>query len=115
MATTRTSLATHFSHLSPPWQRVFRTCQAVGFGSVEGLGVRRGEPVFGPGCVARHERKLGGGDAGGRPPIDAADFQLKLAHVELIQEFARLPDGAGVTVEVRHGLPARLVRVETLA
>lgn len=100
--------------MSLPWQRLIRTDQAVYFGSVEGVGACRGEPASAP-AGARYERKFASPDAKAPAAINQTDFQFKAAHLELIQKFAGLPDGVVVTLEIRYGLPARLVRVKPLA
>lgn len=70
--------------------------------------VSGGDPCFDPPPKITREIKLGI-DAPARPTAEEADFELKRAVVDLFDNFDCLPDGTAVTIEVRHGLPARLI------
>ncbi|MGO9111120.1 MAG: hypothetical protein ACLP9L_18000 [Thermoguttaceae bacterium] len=50
-----------------------------------------------------------GADTTERPATANDDFALKRHVTDLFEQFDRLPDGSVVTIEVRHGLPARLI------
>lgn len=82
--------------------------QRIGFGRIEQLRVVAGEPTFTPMPTVVREVKFGGapgGDAAARP----VEFALKQDVVDLLAELRALGDGATVSIEVRHGLPHRLL------
>jgi hypothetical protein len=61
-----------------------------------------------------HEIKFGG-DNGPRPERDAGDFTLKSQVVEMLQHFDRLGDGTIDSIEVKHGLPFRMIVADDAA
>lgn len=94
--------------LSAPRKRLLELLADLNFGRVEGLTVRRGEPVFHPPPRVVREVKFGG-DNGPRPERDANDFLLKAQAVELFRHLDRLDDGTVQSIEVKHGLPFRML------
>lgn len=82
--------------------------QQLHFGKIEGLVIMAREPCFTPAPTVTQEIKLGA-EAVERPACGRDDFPLKRHLVELFDQFDHLPDGAVVAIEVRHGLPARLI------
>jgi hypothetical protein len=94
------------STLSASRQKLLRIMQRNPFSNVETV-VLGGEPCFDRLRVTR-EIKLGI-DAPALPTAEDADFGLKRAVTDLFDHFDRLRDGTAVTIEVRHGLPARLI------
>ena len=96
------------STLSAPRQKLLQTMQQLYFGKIEDLMVRAGEPLFSPALRITQEIKLGG-DAAERKQPRTDDFTLKRHATDLFDQFDLLPDGSFVTIEVRHGLPARLI------
>ncbi|MBN8597243.1 MAG: hypothetical protein J0L78_06175 [Planctomycetes bacterium] len=100
------------SEASPSEQRLIELMTRVGFGRIE-CRVRSGEPVLDTAPLVVREVKLGGErliGAGCRQP----DYALKDAVLELLAELKACPDNADVTIEVRHGLPHRLLVQEVL-
>lgn len=100
------------SEASPSEQRLIELMTRVGFGRIE-CRVRCGEPVLDPAPLVVREVKLGGErliGAGCRQP----DYALKDAVLELLAELKACPDNADVTIEVRHGVPHRLLVQEVL-
>lgn len=89
-------------------QRLVETMQRLNFGRIEGLAVRGGLPAFSLPCRVIRDIKIGG-DNGARPEVDQRDFVLKDSVVELFEHFAELGDGTVEVLEVRHGLPTKLV------
>lgn len=86
--------------------------QQVNFGRIEGLVVRDRQPVLEPPPTIVREVKFGG-ENGPRPELHSADFVLKSQVVELFTFFDGLRDGVIDVLEVKHGLPFRmLVREE---
>ena len=100
--------------LSPARQRLVILMQSIHFGRVENLVVRRGEPVFDPPPAIVREIKFGG-DNGPHPERDARDFQLKAQVVELFRTLDRLADGKVLVLDVKHGLPFRMLVADSAA
>ncbi len=89
-------------------RRLLEVMQFVNFGRIENLVVRGGEPSLVPLPRIVREVKFGG-DNGPRPEAAAGDFKLKAQVVELFRELERLGDGTVEVLEVKHGLPFRLL------
>jgi hypothetical protein len=100
--------------LSAPRRRLLELMQSVNFGRVEGLLVRGGEPVFEPAPRVVREIKMGG-ENGPRPERNAGNFLLKDQAVELFRHLDHLRDGEIEVLEVKHGLPFRLLVTEAAA
>lgn len=94
--------------LSAPRRRLLELLAGLNFGRVENLSVRGGDPAFDPPPRIVREVKFGG-DNGPRPERDAADFLLKVQAVELFRHLDRLGDGTVQSIEVKHGLPFRML------
>lgn len=90
--------------LSGPKQRVIEQCQDIAFGRIT-FHVAGGEPDLGRPWRTRRTVKLNGGENGPRPETASNDFELRKEHLALLDQMARLSDGACVTIEVKHGLP----------
>lgn len=97
-----------FADLSPAWQRLLRLFQTIHFGRIEELEIRNGEPVFSPEPGVFLELKLDTAD-GPRPELRLDCFELKSQVERFIEQVARLKDGTVERIEVRHGLPFRMV------
>jgi len=98
------------NELSGPQRRIIEQCQAVNFGQIT-FTVQGGQPDPDKPWPTRQTVKLGGGENGPRPESASADFSLRKEQVALIHHISKLPDGARVTVEVKHGLPF-LIEIE---
>jgi hypothetical protein len=96
------------SSLSEPQKRLVELMQELNFGCIERLTVRRGEPMFDPAPRIVQDIKIGG-ENGPRPELARNDFALRSQVTELFEHLARLGDGAVETLEIKHGLPFRLV------
>jgi hypothetical protein len=81
--------------------------QQLHFGKIE-LTVQAGEPSFTPAPTITKEIKLGI-DAAKQPVPTNDDFALKRSVTDLFAHLERLGNGSVVAIEVRHGLPARLI------
>jgi hypothetical protein len=102
------------SALSPARRRLIELMQTINFGRIEDLAVRGGNPVFAPPPRVVREIKIGG-DNGPRPERDAANFLLKDQVVELLHHLDHLGYGTVAVLEVKHGLPFRLLVAEAAA
>ena len=94
------------STLSGARQELVVVMQQLNFGKIEGLLIVGGAPSFTPTTKITQEVKLGG-EGSERKRQD--DFTLKRHLTDLFDQFDQLADQSVVTVEIRHGLPARLL------
>jgi hypothetical protein len=95
--------------LSPNRRRLLEAMQRLNFGRIEDLEIRSGEPTFSPAPRIIQDIKLGGVDNGRRPELDREDFVLRSCVIELFDHLEHLGDGTVSAIEVRYGLPVRLV------
>jgi len=90
--------------LSEPWKRIVAVMQDLNFGRIT-FSVRSGQPDFTrPFRTVRTVKPAGNGN-GPRPEAHSADFEVRKEVSTLIEQVAKAPDGAQVTVEVKYGLP----------
>lgn len=97
--------------LSEPRRRLVRHMQRLRFGRIETLVIRGGEPVFDPPPNFVREHKFGG-ENGPHPNLRADDFLLKDQVVDLFRQLDALSDGVITVLEVKHGLPFRMLVAE---
>jgi hypothetical protein len=95
--------------LSPNRRRLVEAMQVLNFGRIEQLQIRAGEPVFTPAPRLIQDIKIGSADGGPRPELAREDFPLKASVLELFDHLDRIRDGTVAVVEVRYGLPFRVV------
>lgn len=103
----RTPSSMYLRHCSPPRRKLVELMQSIYFGRMESLVVRRGEPVFSPPPTVIVEIKLASEELP-HPPGEG-DFHLKAEIIALFHSFDRLRDGNVMRLEIRHGLPFRLL------
>lgn len=94
--------------LTPGQRRLVEAMRLLAFGRIENLVVQHGEPVFDAATRFRRERKLGGKGGLSHRPIPPSCV-LKSEVRELLDELAAIGDGIIDRIEVRHGLPFRLI------
>lgn len=94
--------------LSAPRQRLVEAMQRIAFGRIEQLHVRNGDPVFEPPPRIVQEIKIGA-DGEPEPGSLTSDFALKKHVVELFQHLAQVRNGKIEAIEVKHGLPFRII------
>lgn len=99
--------AVRLSELSPPRQLLVRLCQAINFGSLHGLTIQDGEPIFSPPPIVALELKLDSDDER-RPEVDLDDFQVRDEFHRLLNWIDRFRNGMIERIEVRAGIPRRL-------
>jgi hypothetical protein len=105
----------HFKSLhSPQRQQLIRELQRINFGRIDCLVIRNGEPVLDPTPRKQIEIKFAG-ENGPRPELGAADFALKQQVVELFAFFDELRNGVIDVLEIKHGLPFRIIVTEVPA
>lgn len=95
-------------------ERLVRLMQEVNFGQIENLVVRNGRPVFDPPPRIVREVKFGGQN-GPRLEVAKGDFALKAQVRELFAQLEELGDGVVQCLEVKHGLPFRMIVEEVCA
>jgi len=100
--------------LSPARARLVEVMQRLNFGRVEGLVVRRGEPVLDPPPRVVREVKFCT-ENGPRPETAKDDFALKAQVRELFAHMETMGDGIIARIEVKHGLPFRMIVEENAA
>ena len=88
--------------------------QSVHFGRIEQLLIRNGEPVLTPRPHIYCERKFGG-ENGPHPEVAAANFLLKQQVMELFAFFDQQQNGTIDVLEIKHGLPFRMIVAEVPA
>jgi hypothetical protein len=97
--------------LSIPRRRLLELLQRVRFGRLQNLVVRGGEPVLDPAPTIIREHKFGG-ENGPHPKLQADDFLLKDQVVDLFRQLDALGDGVIAVLEIKHGLPFRMLVAE---
>lgn len=97
-----------FHDLSPDKARLVRLFQTINFGRIEELEVRKGEPQFSPAPRIFVEVKLDSED-GPRPESRLSDFALRRPVDRFFEQISRLENGTIERIDVRHGLPFRMV------
>ncbi len=109
-----TSKTPRFSQLSVSRQTLVRVCQDVNFGQIQGLHVRNSDPVWDPAPTVLSEVRLDI-EEGPRPEGELPDFKLSSEIQRLICQLDQLKDGRIEKIEVRGGVPRRLVPTSRLA
>ena len=102
----------HFSDLSPSWQTLVRLCQSINHGHIEALHVVAGEPIFDPAPTVLVDVKLDQ-DEGPRPEVNMPDFELCSEFRRLLSRISRIGKGKVARLEVRGGVPRRVVLEST--
>ncbi len=102
------------SSLSQPKRRLVELMQRINFGRIEGLVVRSGEPVLDPPPRIVREVKLCA-ENGPRPETAKEDFALKAQVREIFAHMEAMGDGVIGHIEIKHGLPFRMIFEENAA
>lgn len=94
--------------LSPARKKLVQQVHSLQFGRIENLRVLNGEPLLDPPPDFVREVKLG---RESWPPVQprTSDYALKSAVEDLFRELDRIGTGVVDCIEVRHGLPVRVV------
>jgi len=100
--------------ISRPRAALVELMQRINFGRVERLTVRSGEPVLAPRPRIIREIKFGG-ENGPRPEAARGDFALKAEVRALFAQLDALGDGIVAVLEIKHGLPFRMIVEEGAA
>jgi hypothetical protein len=97
-----------FSALSPARQTLVRVSQAVNFGELQNIQVRNGDPIFDDTSLVILDAKLEK-DELPRQELNLVDFVLCAEVSRLMSRLDELKNGKIKSLEVRAGIPRRLV------
>ena len=100
----------NYQRLSPSQQNLVRQMQEINFGRIEHLHVQNGQPIFTPMPKIVREVKFGG-ENGTRPEATCNDFMLKAQVVDLFKYVGGITNGVIELLEIKHGLPFRMLVV----
>ena len=95
------------SSLSKSQVQLVELMQRLNYGRIEGMPVRRGQPVLDPPPRIFRKLKVGGENAP-RQEIGKDDFELKAEIVELFDLFEEIGEGLARTLTIEYGLPQHL-------
>ena len=96
------------SDLSRARRDLIRLCQDIVYGQLIGISIKRGDPVLNPPPTILIEVKL---DASDDPRVELAlpDFTLREEIIRLLKRLDHLGDGFIDRLEVRAGIPRRMI------
>jgi hypothetical protein len=97
-----------FSQLSPERQALVRILQAVNFGEIRDVHIRDGNPISDDASVVLLDAKLDT-EENPRSELHLGDFELRAEVGRLMSRLDELKDGTIRRLEVRAGIPRRLV------
>ncbi len=96
------------NELSLVRQQLVDLLQRIDFGYIENLTMTNGEPTLDPLPRVVRDVKLSG-RTGTRRTSAVGDFVLKAEVVELLRHLEEIRNGTVARLEVRHGLPFRIL------
>ena len=96
------------SSLPEPHRQLLELMQHVNFGRIERLVIDEGQPLLEPRPRVVREFRFPG-ENGSRPEAAIEDFSLKAQVVELFRSFDEMRDGLIDVLEIKHGLPFRMI------
>jgi hypothetical protein len=99
------------SELPDPGRQLVELMQSINFGRIENLPVRGGLPILNPSPRVIREIKFGG-ENGPRPERSASDFALKAQVADFFDQLVRIGHGTIEVLEIKHGLPFRMMIAE---
>jgi hypothetical protein len=103
----------HKQSLSPGARQLVELMQHIGYGSVEELSIVRGEPNFDR--LPRVTREIKFGERETTQASMSTDAAPKRHVIELFAALVGIGDGVIERLEVRHGLPFRMIIAEPFA
>ena len=93
--------------LSPSLRRLLERMRRLGYGTVRGLHVRAGDPLFSPPFQVVRTVLLPEADAP-RRALASGNFVLKREHIAFHRELAGIDNGVIDVIKVHDGLPVVL-------
>lgn len=97
-----------FTQLSAPRQALVRLFQSVNFGLILGIAIKGGDPLFHPEPTVLLDVKLDA-DEGQRQEANLPDFALRDEVRRLMARLDQLKNGRIERIEIRSGIPRRVV------
>jgi hypothetical protein len=97
-----------FTQLSAPRQVLVRLCQSVNFGQILEVAIKNGDPVFYPEPTVLVDVRLDSEDDK-RQEADLPDFALRAEVCRLMARLDELKNGRIERIEVRSGIPRRVI------
>ncbi|MBX9677758.1 MAG: hypothetical protein K2X38_03260 [Gemmataceae bacterium] len=97
------------AQLTSQRQRLIELFQRINYGSIEGLRITAGQPCFDPKPTVLRDIKFGAAENGPRPELAKGNFRLKASLLQLFDLLDEIRDGVLQTIEVKAGLPFRIV------
>ena len=88
-------------------RRTVQIIEKLGFGVIQGLHIRGGQPCYDPAPKIVQSIKLHS-EAKRQPDFAPIDFKLKNEFIILFRRLSELPD-CTVAIEIRHNLPFRVI------
>jgi hypothetical protein len=102
------SPARRLSDLTPSRQALVRLFQEIDYGEIRGLEIRDSDPLLGSPPVVLFDVKLDA-DEGNRQEADLPDFALRDEVRRLMARFDDLKNGTIERIEIRSGIPRRVI------
>jgi len=102
------SPANRLAQLSAPRRALVRLFQSINFGQVMGVVIENGEPIFQPPPTVLYDLKLDSEEST-RPEAALDDFALRAEVRKLMKYLDTLQDGKLARIEVRSGIPRRVL------
>jgi len=102
------------SSLSLPKTQLTELMQHINFGRIEGIVIRNGEFVLDPRPRVVREIKFCA-ENGPRPEVTKQDFVLKAQVRDFFAQVEALDNGVIHSLEVKHGLPFKMIFEENTA
>ena len=102
------------SQLSAPRQALVRLCQSLDYGQILKLHIFNSEPQFHPPPTIVHDIKLDE-PLGDRTELELPDFVVRQEVCRLLEQIDAIGNGCIDKIEVRGGLPKRLILQTTLS
>lgn len=97
-----------YQSLSQGRKALVRQMQDINFGRMERLKIKNGDPVLDPPPRVIREIKFGG-ENGPRPESGNGSFALKAQVIELFRQLDGITSGEIELLEIKHGLPFRML------
>lgn len=101
-------MVTSKKQLSVPRQQLLKLMQRMYFCRIKNLRIIQGEPILDPWPEVIQDIKLDG-DNNSRQESQLCNFELKPQHRELLNCFDSVHEGTISQIDVRHGLPCRVL------
>ena len=98
--------------LTPARRQLLELMQSINFGRMESIPIRGGQPALTPLPRIIREIKFGG-ENGPRAELHASNFALKSQVVEFFEHLDHLGHGMIESLEIKHGLPFRMMIAES--